>query len=79
MAAETVSKSDKCSIVFEALEDGKILMRANAWPDGKTLPKGQVGEIRWRDNQINVISRADDAPPAEALSANEAAVTAMAE
>lgn len=44
--AETLAVSKKLTVVFESIDDDKIKVSAQPWPDGKVMLKGEVFEVR---------------------------------
>jgi hypothetical protein len=70
--SEILLKTEKATLIVEALGDGKVRVNSSAWEDAKVIGEGEVLEIRalgWARKQVAVLrrprtpDRATDHPP----------------
>jgi hypothetical protein len=55
MSQETWLKADNCFLAFEALKDGKIVVKSASWEQNKVILPGQALEVFWKDGQVNLV------------------------
>jgi hypothetical protein len=63
--SEILLKTEKITLVLDAIGDGKIRSTASAWEDGKTILADEVLEVRTRGKQLRLLRKTRNSDPVE--------------